>query len=166
MNDILSLKEMLKLGERLGWEDIDIVTKYLTQDNIDVDAIKVISNVLSNKMEKLELQLAFIKSNMSFDTSYYYKAYKTEDAQHFDKMTRYMMLNLPFDDEDIEYIKASKTKIKNGPFWHDLAEVIDAIRDISYSPKFCSNYYTHWDDIKAKLLENAIEEVNKDAGND
>jgi len=139
-----SLKELLIYGENIGLSDIEIITMYLTQDGVGKEAIDIIVNVLENKINKMETKLGFIKSNMSCSLSFYYKEYDFKTAEKLDRLTRIMMLDLPFSKEAIEWMKT--VKVNNGAFWHDLAEVIHAVQDKSYEPKFFN--YSNWDSVK------------------
>ena len=142
-----SLKEIMEYGKQCGLSDIEIITKYLNQDGIGKEAIDVIVSTLENRINKMETRLASIKANMSFSLSFYYKEYDFKTAEMFDKLTRIMMLDLPFSKEDIEWMKTAK--VKNGAFWHDLAEAINAIQDESYKPKFFN--YTNWNNVKTMI---------------
>lgn len=139
-----SLKELMHYGEIAGLSDIEVITAYLNQDGIGKEAIDVIVSTLENRINKMETRLGSIKANMSFSLSFYYKEYDFKTAEMFDKLTRIMMLDLPFSKEDIEWMKTAK--VKSGVFWHDLAEAISAIQDESYKPKFFN--YTNWDSVK------------------
>lgn len=139
-----SLKELMNYGEMVGLSDIEVITAYLTQDGIGKEAIDVIVSTLENRINKMETRLGSIKANMSFSLSFYYKEYDFKTAEMFDKLTRIMMLDLPFSKEDIEWMKTAK--VKSGAFWHDLAEAISAIQDESYKPEFFN--YTNWDSVK------------------
>ena len=139
-----SLKEIMNYGEIAGLSDIQVITAYLNQDGIGKEAIDIIVSTLENRINKMETRLGSIKANMSFSLSFYYKEYDFKTAEMFDKLTRIMMLDLPFSKEDIEWMKTAK--VKNGAFWHDLAEAISAIQDESYKPEFFN--YTNWDSVK------------------
>ena len=139
-----SLKELMHYGEIAGLSDIEVITAYLNQDGIGKEAIDIIVSTLENRINKMETRLGSIKANMSFSLSFYYKEYDFKTAEMFDKLTRIMMLDLPFSKEDIEWMKTAK--VKSGAFWHDLAEAISAIQDESYKPEFFN--YTNWDSVK------------------
>lgn len=144
-----SLEEIMDYGKRCGLSDIQIITKYLTQDGMSEDAIHVITDVLGAKMKELELKYASARANLSYSVSYYYKNYDFKTAEMLDTLTRIMILDLDFSEEQIKWMRdfdqASKT-----PFWHDLDEVIKGIHDNTYKPNFFNNY-TRWNNVKTML---------------
>lgn len=149
-----SLREFIKIGEEIGSSDLEIITLYLTQDGMSEDAINIITDVLGKKMRQIEQKYASVKANMCYNNSYYYKLYGIETGGMLDTLTRIMMLD---DEYNIEQIKwMMDFKIKPGPFWHDLAELIHAIQDSSYKPHFFNNY------SKFNNVKNILEVINNE----
>jgi hypothetical protein len=146
-----SLKEIMEYGKKCGLSDIQIITKYLTQDGMSEDAIHTITTVLGIKMKELEQKYASARSNLSYSTSYYYKSYDYKTAEMLDTLTRIMILDLDFTKEQIKWMKDfDQNSDSRSPFWHDLDEVIKGIQDNSHKPKFFNNY-TRWNNVKTML---------------
>lgn len=153
-----SLKELLKYGNELGLTDIQIISAYLAQDGMGKEAIDIVVNALEQKINQLETKYSFIRSNMNFSTSYYYKQYDFATADMLDTLTRTMMLDYPFSKEQIKWMKAFE--VKPGSFWHDLAEAIEGIHNPLYEPKFFTTYDS-WAVVKDRINEGAELEVEE-----
>lgn len=147
-----SLEDIMEYGKKCGGlNDMQIITKYLTQDGMGESAIHIIVDVLETKMKEVELKYAFARSNLSYSTSYYYKLYDFKTAEMLDTLTRIMLLDLDFSKEQIIWMMDfDQNSNSRSPFWHDLDEVIKGIQDNSYKPKFFNNY-TRWNNVKAML---------------
>jgi len=146
-----SLEEIMEYGKKYGLSDIQIITKYLTQDGMSEDAIHIITDVLGTKMKSIEQKYAFARSNLGFSSPYYWKNYDFETAEMFDTLTRIMILDLDFSKEQIKWMRnLDRNSYSKSPFWHDLDEVIKGIQDNSYKPKFYNNY-TKWNNVKTML---------------
>lgn len=140
-----TLKELLEQWKPYGVSDIQIIQAYLEQDGMGASALDSLINSLKRKIEQIETENTTMKSNLHYSFSYYYKNYDFKTAETLDTLTRIMMLDIPFNKEQIEWMKTFKIKT-SVPFWHDLAEVIHAIQDESYKPLFL-NTYSSWGQV-------------------
>lgn len=144
-----SLKEIMEEGKIFGLSDTQIIANYLTQDGMSENAIHIITAVMGMKMKEIEQKYAFARANLSYSVSYYYKRYDFKTAEMLDTLTRIMILDLDFTEEQIKWMKNFNQK-SNFPFWHDLSEAIKGIQDESYVPDFFNNY-SKWNNVKTML---------------
>lgn len=126
---MIALRDLINMYNPSTTSDMEIILKYITQDEVFDGVPELISKACQHKIDEQLRYINRVKMWVPVSNGYYYEKYSNYVASYLDMLTRKMQIEEPFREDDIEFLKRKVPEIKihsskNSMFWVDLYNYI------------------------------------------